>query len=111
MKFLKTIRRDFRRLFRLAPSFNRLARRKAFQLSGKEMEVIGFHPSGRGFFLQLAESVPYNHKTLMWVDHLVELKGGRIRVQYRPTPEEKLITMYGHFAYRAEPTAYLAVAD
>ena len=113
MRVRRYIIRSLRRYFRVGPSFERLARRKAWRMNGQELEITGVLRSEDkdGWFVWTWDSELPDHRTVLWSDLPVGGKGDRIKVMYRPEPEDRLVMLYGEFNYRCEPTAYLTVVS
>lgn len=112
MRIWRRIRREFslRRYFRVGPSWERLARMRAYRMNGNELEVIEIIPHDGGCFVRLTDPYPMDHHSMIWVNKPVEVKNGKIRVQYQKEPEQMLVTIYGWHNYQQEPTAYLTMA-
>lgn len=83
---------------------------RAYRMNGSELEVIEIIPHEGGCFVRLFDPYHMDRKSMIWVNKPVEVKNGKIRLQYQKNPERMLVTIYGWHNYQQEPTAYLTMA-
>lgn len=110
-KFFRNFSRDWKRMWGMSESFERLARRKAYRLNGAQFEILSIHLEAGGCFLKVKGPIDsIDSFAIIWLDHSIDVQpGGKVTVRYVPEAQRELVRVYGSFGYRSHQTTYLTV--
>ncbi len=109
MRILIRMRRALNRLAPDDRAMQRLARRQAFQMSGAEIENFEVQtiPEESGAYVTFRHP-DFFERFMVWTPTVPASK--TLRVSCSPTPERRLILVFGRDDYQLKPDAYLRVA-